>query len=242
MDIYTQDFIVTLPDVATNNSLTNKGFLRMFQEIGAVHSSKFGYGLNDSKKTGLFWVILNWKLKVFKRPEWNEKLTISTWLTNHTHIYFYRDFKVLNSSGEVVAVATSKWILFDFNQRSVFKIHDNFFDNYCHVLEESVFSTKMEEKLKEPENSSQKAQYTILKRDIDGNHHVNNLNYLDFAYEILPECIDFHDVEIMYKNEAKLGDIIDLYYAEENENVFVTIKNSGDNKLLCILRFKKPEF
>ena len=114
MDIYTQDFIVTLPDVGTNNSLTNKGFLRMFQEIGAVHSSKFGYGLNDSKKTGLFWIILNWKLEVFQRPKWNEVLSISTWCTHHTHIYFYRDYQVCNSSGEVVAIATSKWILFDF--------------------------------------------------------------------------------------------------------------------------------
>lgn len=236
MDIYTQDFIVTLPDVATNNSLTNRGFLRMFQEIGAVHSSKFGYGLNDSKKTGLFWVILNWKLKVFKRPEWNEKLTISTWLTHHTHIYFYRDFKVLNSSGELVAVATSRWILFDFNKKGVFKIGDSFFENYCKVIDENVFNTKLEEKIKEPENCTLADKYTILKRDIDGNHHVNNLNYLDFAYEVIPENIDFQNVEIMYKNEAKLGDTLDLYYSKQDDTVFVTMKNNVDNKLHCIVK------
>ena len=236
MDIYTQDFIVTLPDVATNNSLTNRGFLRMFQEIGAVHSSKFGYGLNDSKKTGLFWVILKWKLKEFKRPERNEKLTISTWLTHHTHIYFYRDFKVLNSSGELVAVATSKWILFDFNKKGVFKIGDSFFENYCKVIDENVFNTKLEEKIKEPENCTLAGKYTILKRDIDGNHHVNNLNYLDFAYEVIPENIDFQNVEIMYKNEAKLGDTLDLYYSKQSDMVFVTMKNSIDNKLHCIVK------
>ena len=236
MDVYSQNFTVTLPDVGENSYLTNKGFLRMFQEIGAVHSSKFGYGLNDSKKTGLFWVILNWKLKVVKRPEWNEKLTISTWITHHTHIYFYRDYKVCNSSGEVVAIATSKWILFDFNKKIVFKIGDSFFENYCKVIDENVFNTKMEEKIKEPENSPQKAQYTILKRDIDGNHHVNNLNYLDFAYEVLPENIDFQNVEIMYKNEAKLGDTLDLYYSKQNDIVFVTMKNNIDNKLHCIVK------
>ena len=31
MDIYTENFKVTLPDVGENNSITNKGFLRIFQ-------------------------------------------------------------------------------------------------------------------------------------------------------------------------------------------------------------------
>lgn len=84
MDVYSQNFTVTLPDVGENSCLTNKGFLRMFQEIGAIHSGQFGYGLNDAKETGLFWIILNWKLEVFQRPKWNEVLSISTWCTHHT--------------------------------------------------------------------------------------------------------------------------------------------------------------
>lgn len=236
MDVYSQNFTVTLPDVGTNNSLTNKGFLRMFQEIGAVHSSKFGYGLNDSKKTGLFWIILNWKLEVFQRPKWNEVLSISTWCTHHTHIYFYRDYQVCNSSGEVVAIATSKWILFDFNKKSVFRITENFTENYCKDVDKNVFNVKMVEKFKEPENDKLADEYTVLKRDIDSNHHVNNLNYLDFAYEILPDNIDFKNVEIMYKNEARLGDILQFYYTVENNCNTITIKTKDSNKLNCIIR------
>lgn len=238
MDIYTENFKVTLPDVGENNSITNKGFLRIFQEIGCIHSSLFGRGLNDSKKTGLFWVILNWKLEVFSRPKWNETLKVSTWCTKHTHIYIYRDFKVYDSSNNVVAVATSRWILFDFNKKQVFKITEDFKDNYCDFVDDNVFSSKMCEKLQEPGNSKVAGEYTIQKRDIDSNHHVNNLNYLDFAYELLPKNAEFKNIEIMYKNEARLGDTMKLYYGEKDCAIFVTMKNCVDDKLHCIVKLQ----
>lgn len=236
MDIYSQNFTVDLPDVGENNSISNKGFLRIFQEIGAIHSSFFGFGLNDAKKTGLFWVLLNWKIKVFFRPKWNETLSVSTWCTHFTHIYIYRDFKVCDKSGNIVAVATSKWILFDFNKNSVCKITEDFTKNYCKPVDNTVFTSKIIEKLKEPENSKFISKYTILKRDIDANHHTNNLNYLDFAYEILQDGRDFTNIEIMYKNEAKLGDTLNLYYSEEGKYCYITMKNAVDDKLHCIVK------
>lgn len=236
MDVYTHDFRVTLPDVGENNSITNKGFLRILQEIGCIHSGLFGFGLNDVDKTGLFWVLLNWRLKVFKRPKWNTSLKVSTWCTHHTHIYFYRDYKICDDTGEVVAIATSKWILFDFNKKSVFKITEDFTKKYCKDIDDNVFDDKMTERINEPENSTLKGEYTILKRDIDSNHHVNNLNYLDFAYEILPENVDFKNVEIMYKNETKVGNTLKLFYGEVDGQIFITMKDKLDNKLHCIVK------
>ena len=238
MDIYEQSFTVTLPDVDENNCLTNKGILRIFQEIGCIHFSKFGYGLNDVKKKGLFWLLLNWKLEVFKRPCWNTNLKCITWSTHHTHIYFYRDYKLCDSSGNTVAIATSKWILFDFNKKSVFKITEDFTKKYCKDINENVFDTKMVEKLKEPENSKLISEYTVLKRDLDLNHHVNNLNYLDFAYEALPKesIVDFNHVEIMYKHESRLGDNLQLFYSIENNYNIITIKTKNTNKLNCIIK------
>ena len=50
MDIYSNLFTVTLPDVGENNVLTNKGILRMFQEIACLHSASAGFGVNDASK------------------------------------------------------------------------------------------------------------------------------------------------------------------------------------------------
>lgn len=239
MDIYSDVYTVTLPDVGENNSLTNKGILKMLQEIACAHSDSLGFSVNESTATGVAWIILNWKLEVFSRPAWNTKLKINTWSSKHTLISFYRDFEILDANNNLVAIATSKWILFDFNNNKIAKITEEMENRYTH-LDKHVFDVAMPEKLKEPENSKLITEYTVCRRDIDTNHHVNNLNYLDFAYEVIPDNLffnsNFKNVEIMYKSEAKLGDTLCLFYGKQDKYSFITIKNKYNNKLHCIVK------
>ena len=239
MNICTEKFTVTLPDVGENNELTNKGFLRMLQEIACIHSKKAGYGVSDAVETGHAWIILNWKLKVFSRPKWNETLTINTWSSEHSFISYYRDFEVFDDKNNLVAIATSKWVFYDLNNNTFVKFSDDS-GNQFELVNKKVFETPMKEKLVEPENSTFVANYKITRRDIDTNHHVNNLSYIDFAYEILPEDVfrncDFKNIEIMYKHEAKLGDTLNLYYAKQDNSFVVTIKSEDNKRIHCIIR------
>lgn len=240
MDIYTKNFSVNFSDVGENNRLTNKGILRLMQEVSGIHSDSLGYGVNDTPRTGLAWLILNWKLKVFSRPKWNTSLTLKTWARWQKSLYSCRDIEIYDDENNLVAVATSKWILFDVSKQSIFKITPEVRDKFP-VFEKSVFEGESIEKLREPENSNFVYEYKIQRRDIDTNHHVNNLNYLDYAYEALPEDVyssmDFSNVEIMYKHEAKLGDIISVFYShtEKGEHI-VTIKDKDRKNLHAIIK------
>jgi len=239
MDICSEIFTVTLPDVGEKNRLTNKAILRMLQEIACIHSSYSDFGVNDAEKTGMAWILLNWKLQVFSRPVWNTKLKINTWSSKQSHLSFYRDFEVFDENNNLVALATSKWVLYDINKGSLVKITDDIKSKYVHV-DKHVFDMPMNEKLKETENSTLVTDYIICRHDIDTNHHVNNLNYLDFAYEAIPEDIflnyDFKNVEIMYKHEAKLGEKLNLYYGKQDNSNIIAIKNKGNDKLHCIVK------
>ena len=239
MDICSEIFTVTLPDVGEKNRLTNKAILRMLQEIACIHSSYANFGVNDAEKTGTAWILLNWKLQVFSRPIWNTKLKVNTWSSNQNHLSFYRDFEIFDDNNQLVALATSKWVLYDINKGSLVKITDDIKSRYVHI-DKHVFESKMTEKLKEPENSTLSTVYKVCRRDIDTNHHVNNLNYLDFAYEALPEDSfynnEFNNIEIMYKHEAKLGESLNIFYAKQEDASIVTIKNKDDDKLNCIVK------
>ena len=243
MKICTKKFDINFSDVGENNSLTNKGILRMMQEIAGIHSQIAGYGLNNIPKTGLAWLLLNWKLRVFLRPKWEETLTINTWSRSQNALFSYRDLEVYDSNNNLVAIATSKWLLFDVNKQTISKTTSEMRDKF-ESTDKSVFEEKFTEKLKEPENSNFVLEYTIQRRDIDTNHHVNNLNYLDFAYEALPEDVykngEFNNVEIMYKHEAKLGDTLMIYYAhtEQDEHI-ITIKDKETGILHTIIKLYK---
>ncbi len=240
MDIFTKKFDITFSDINQNNELSNKGALRIMQEIAGLHSSSLGYGLNDSPKTGFAWLLLNWKLKVFSRPKWETALTVNTWSKSMNPLFAYRDIEIYDDKNNLVAVGSSKWILFDINKKSLCKIPDEVKEKFPNV-DKSVFEEKFNDKLKEPENSEFIYEYEIQRRDIDTNNHVNNLIYLDYAYQALPEDvffnINFSNVEIMYKHEAKLGDTVSVFYShtEDNEHI-ITIKNKEQKKLHAIIK------
>ena len=169
-----------------------------------------------------------------------ETLTINTWSRSQNALFSYRDLEVYDSNNNLVAIATSKWLLFDVKKQTIAKTTPEMREKF-ESTNKAVFEEKFNEKLKEPENSEFILEYKIERRDIDTNHHVNNLNYLDFAYEALPEDIykngELSNVEIMYKHEAKLGDTLLVYYAsvEQNEHI-ITIKDKETGNLHSIIK------
>ncbi len=190
---------------------------------------------------GIAWIILNWKLKVFFRPKTNTKLLVNTWARSENPLFFYRDFEILDENNTLVAKASSKWVLFDVNKKSITKIPKEAKEKYTYV-EKFAFQEQWNEKLKEPQNSMFIMDYKVQRRDIDTNHHVNNLYYLDYAIEALPEEIyntcNFSNVEIMYKHEAKLGDTLSLFFVKgENNEYIVTIKDENKKNLHAIVKF-----
>ncbi len=240
MDIYTKKFEIQFPDVGENNELSNKGILKLMQESAGLHSGYLGYGLNDTPKTGLAWLLLNWKLQVFSRPKWGSCVTVNTWSRCQNDLFSYRDLEIYDDKNSLVAIATSKWILFDVNAKTITRTTPEIKEKFISV-NKSVFEEKFVEKLREPSDSTFSMEYTIQRRDIDTNHHVNNLNYLDFAYEALPEDVyvnnSFSNVEIMYKHEAKLGDTLSIFYScSENNEHIITIKDQERKNIHAIVK------
>lgn len=240
LDIYSHNLTVNYSDVDENNQVTNRGLLRLMQEVAGIHCGLLGYGVNDTPKTGLAWILLNWKLKVFSRSKTNANLLIKTWTRKKTPLFVYRDFEVYDNNYNLVAIATTKWVLFNVNNKSISRVTDGVNKNYIEVNKE-VFPDKFTEKLKEPINSEFVLDYAVQRRDIDTNHHVNNLYYLDYAYEALPldvfKNIDFSNVEIMYKHQATLGNTLSLFCSHSSDNEYIiTIKDKLDSNLHAIVK------
>ena len=188
-----------------------------------------GCGLEELSKENLGWIILNWKLNVLDRPKYNENIVVKTWVRKIDKLYFYRDFEILNEEGQKMAIATSRWILMDIEKKTAKKVEDRFVSLHT-IHEEEVFFNYKFTKIREPEVYENEFNYKIQRRDIDTNHHVNNLNYLDFAYETLPEEVynkkRFNNIEISYKNEIKPNEEIICKYSKINDNEdIIVIKN-----------------
>ena len=234
MNSYSKKVTLKYSDIGIANKLNLKSLIKYLQDAAGEDSDLAGYGISNIEKTHLAWLVLNWKVKMISHPHYNEEITIKTWARSLEKVYSYRDFEILDSNNNLVAIASSKWLLVDSNTKKIKHITEDIVNSYG-LNNKAVFNVNLDEKPKVPENNSLNFTYKVQRRDIDTNHHVNNLFYIDFALETIPENIylsnEFNNIEIFYKKEIKYGEIINCYYSFEDNKHIVTIK-SEDNSIL----------
>lgn len=232
-------FEVGLRDTGRSNHLSNKAFLAYMEDIGGIHSEIAGYGMNEIQNTHLSWILLSWKVKIFKRPFYGETIKVKTWARGIEKFYTYRDFEIYNQSNELVAIATSKWVLLHTLTGKLMHITEEILSKYTPETK-TVFPDNHFGKLKEPSTYLNSNSFTILRSQIDINNHMHNLYYLDLAYEVLPEDIyqnaELNHIEIMYKKEITLHDTVTCHYSYENEKHVITIKSKDDTILHAIIQ------
>lgn len=243
MAIFEHKFKIGFRDVGKSNKITNKGLLGYLEDTAGMHSDLVGYGLNDIYKTNLTWILLNWKVQVFKRPLYGESILVKTWARNTIKFYTFRDFEVYNNKNELIAIATTKWVLMDAKAMTLTKIPDELISKY-NPENKAVFGNEKEiGKLDFPTEYESMFPYTIQRKDIDINRHVHNVTYLDFAYEILPESvynnINLNTFEILYKKETKLGETIKCFYSKVDNSHFVVMKTEDEKTVHCVIRLSE---
>lgn len=216
--------------------VTNKSILSILENIAGAHSAYVHYTFENLSKQNLTWVLLNWKLQVLKRVKADTNIKVQTWGRSATKIIVNRDFKVFDEEGTLCAIATSKWCLLDTTTGKIAKLPENITEIYHGFHDESVFGIEDVPKLEEPKLEPLNVDsYKIRRFDLDLNKHVHNLNYLNIAYELLPEDVydgsELNNVEILYKRELKYGDIVKSYLYKQ-DNSYIIVLKSEDNTIL----------
>ena len=119
MGIFTCTEKVTLLDIGENFLLSNKGILRILQEVANSASSQVGHGVSDIESTGTTWVLLYWRLQVYERVPYNSELSIKTWASFSKKIYSNRCFEIYYED-KLIAKADSKWVYVDAKNHSIY--------------------------------------------------------------------------------------------------------------------------
>lgn len=183
-------------------------------------------------------MLLYWKIRVFKRPKWNTEIIVDTWPRKFNKLSTWRDFEMFDGEGNVIAIASSEWVLIDARLGKLARITEDLVKEYG-LVEKSAFPDELSGKLKEPENMKKVYEYTVARRDLDTNYHVNNEIYLDFCYDAFPKGVsfDFKDIEIFYKKQIKFGETVSMYYSNDGGVNTVCIKSKDGTVLHSILKF-----
>ena len=242
--IVEEEYTVKLSEIDRNNKVTNKAILSYLEDVGGKHSNIAGYGILDIPNTHLTWLLLEWKLKVIRRPNYNEKLKVTTWSKDTVKCYAYRDFKVYDEQGNIIVLAASKWVLVDTQKGRIVMVEPELLEKYKPELDKSAFGDEIDKKndfpkIREPENYQYEKDYVVRKSDIDVNNHMHNLNYMDLANEALPDEVykkgQLNNVRITYKREIKLGEVVKCKYSFVDGKHVVIVKSNDESVLHALI-------
>lgn len=228
---YKKEYEVRLEDLGKENLATDIAILKMLEEIAEQNSFEVGYGLENMAETNSAWLLLDWKVEIIKRPKYKEKINVETWSRKMERCYGYRDFEVYNKENEIIAKGTSKWVLVDIEKRRPIRIEESVAEKYAKYNDKgyTVFENEIE-KIDEPleEELNFVREYTVQRRDIDVNKHMNNIAYLVLAYEMIPDDVyennAFKNIRITYKKELKYREKVNCYYSNKDNKHMITIK------------------
>ncbi|XP_042513244.1 oleoyl-acyl carrier protein thioesterase 2, chloroplastic-like [Macadamia integrifolia] len=223
---YKEKFIVRCSEVGPNKTSTMDAIANLMQEASCNHVQRFSYSADgmgmttNMKKLNLMWVTARNHIEVYKYPTWGNMVEVETWF-EATRAGLRRDFIVKDATGVLIGRGTSKWVSMNRTTRRVQKVPEE-------VLEELMGFTPQTPRLAFPEEDSsclkkipkleEPAQYSRLglkakRTDLDMNGHVNNVTYIGWLLESVPqEIMDNYELEkitLDYRRECQSGDEVD---------------------------------
>lgn len=214
--------------------MSHRGLLRILQEAASVASDDVGYGLKDIPRTGIHWILTSWRVELKSRPGWRAALRVETWPRAMDGFLSDREFLVWHEGAEA-ARGTSRWVPMDIRTGRIARVNEDMRAAYREQLDGlDLFPGRpVSSSGKTPPGVPAAFETVVGRRDIDTNLHVNNLHYLDYAVEALPEEVYRNmpgTVEITFRRQILLGMPIRCLYSRTKEGrhqVEIQSENNG---------------
>lgn len=211
--------------------------MNIFQDIADSNASEIGVGFDFCKERGLAWMGANYHIVINKYPKLHQKITVLSWPSAEKKFGAYRDFEILDESGNTMIKASSQWILINFAKKRPVSLRE-------HLPEYTVISERAVEtefpKIEVPDDINCRQEFKIRFDDIDLNGHVNNAVYLLWATEAsgdgFREKNEPQEIEISFKKEAFLGENVVIESMVASPISLHTIKSANDDRELARCR------
>ncbi|CAG7883087.1 unnamed protein product [Brassica rapa] len=253
---YKEKFIVRSHEVQSNKTATVQTIANLLQEVGCNQFQSVGFSTDGfattptMRKLNLIWVTSRMHIEIYKYPAWGDVVEIETWCQSEGRIGTRRDWILKDvANGEVTGRATSKWVMMNQDTRRLQKVSDDIRDEHLIFCpkeprlafpeEENNRSLKKILKLEDP------AQYSIIglkprRADLDMNHHVNNVTYIGWLLESIPqEIVDKHELQVItldYRRECQQDDVVDSLTTSKNGSATSGTQSHNDSQFLHLLR------
>ena len=211
-----QDLEVPCYQSDNRTALKPSSFMDMAQEIAYWAAQDLGFGYDTLHIHHTAWVLSRMHLHFVKMPLWRDVVRLYTWHKGANGLFYLRDFELKDADGEVLATATSSWVVIDERTRRFVRPED--IDSYLRQdYEVADAIAEPAPKIVFPKDGDQvpAGEHTVAFSDVDLIGHTNNARYMDWAMDCLPyELVStrpVRDAWINFNRETTPGTSVQLF-------------------------------
>ena len=233
---YSKEVLVRYSEMDYHKLLKPSAFLNFLQDVATVAADKGKFGYNEVYPRNLGWFLLKYHMEFNNYPQNVENLLIKTEARGYNKLFAHRDFDIY-SEGNLLGRVISYWTLVNIEDKSMHAPNEIFPDKFNKVekREDDLNFSKVHV----PERIDYTEEFKVRFDDIDVNMHVNNMNYIVWAFEALPKS--FRDeykpriIDMVYKKEIQYGNTVLSEVQLDGNIVKISVKNKSTGDELCLI-------
>ncbi len=203
--VWTEPFSIRAYEVGPDETASVLTVCDLLQEAAGEHaraSEREGFALAGGGWSS--WALSRLRVKVLRPPRMRERVEVETWPSSLDRVRAWRDFRV-TAGAETLAVATSEWFLIDVARRRPVRLPaamDGF------EAPDKPRALHLGAPPEEPASVEHAATFAVRHSDLDRLGHANNVRFVEWALESLPDTAGLSQVDVSYRAEAVMGDDI----------------------------------
>lgn len=229
---------ITIPyyDAQRNFTASSGTILRYVENAAAEHCAVIGWDIPRLMEHGYAWILAKGQLEMKRYPRYRETITIETWISERSAVHTWREYQILDSRGELIGASRGNWVFIDTARRRPVKITEDFV-RFWPLNPVRSIDREMPRRVNGPEFPDSQVDFPVLSGDIDTNNHVNNVRYLEWALETLPEewleSNELSYIEGCFKHETRYGHDIASLLQHSDTGFIHSIVDKNDKRELA---------
>jgi len=206
-------------------------FYRCLQESAENHAVAYAFDSETLLQQGLSWVLLKIHLIVDEYPEGRQDIIVETWPSALESRYAHRDFLIyLPGRPDPIARGASTWVLLDVARNRPAVVATLLGDS--HVVRRPRALENPFPPITPVGGAVRTLTVPVRLADLDINDHVNNLHYVEWIVESVPEGVWREttpaEIQIEFKRAVRYGESVRIETSEHGGGAFThRITSSG---------------
>ena len=217
--------------------MTLAALTKRMQDCSVFHSDSIGRGPEVWVAEKVGWVLVSWQILIRKIPVFGESVTTGTWAHRFHAMEGDRNFIVKNEAGELCAEANARFIYFDLAGQRPLRVPEEEMEKFGTepALDTFVYAPR---RMRLPKTEPLVCEpFAIQPMNIDTNHHVNNIAYIEMAVSLLPPESLVREMRVQYLSQARLGDTLvpKCFHEDTGEGKLFTVALEKTGGELCAI-------